>query len=225
MSDFLFGGFKTPPQQSGSPLETRGAIGDLAGILQQSFGRALDPKKALFQDLRSGAQQFGQSRISSPFQRMASELSLSTGFSPEQFNPALMRALIDPASQASALTRTLEPFEQRQTEQSVAGLRSGLGTLGGRFSRNALEAESQLRGELSNQFARNRAQAVMDAQGQQAQLLSQIIPAAMQTSLQAQLGPLSFLGSFLQPGAPQQAMFQQGAFGQLAPLAALPFLL
>lgn len=72
--------------------------------------------------------------------------------------------LAGPEEATRGLFSALEPFEQRETERQVAGLREAFGTAGGRFSRNLLGGESMLRGELANQFNLARQQGLLGAE-------------------------------------------------------------
>lgn len=72
--------------------------------------------------------------------------------------------LASPEDATRGLFSALEPFEERETERQVAGLREAFGTAGGRFSSNLLGGESMLRGELANQFGLARQQGLLGAE-------------------------------------------------------------
>lgn len=161
---------------SGTPLETRGGT------------------KALGKDLLTGG-------------RLAAGASFgATGIDPTQlgFGAVAQRLLTDPADRLRGLFASLEPFERRQTDEAVAGVRSGFGRLGGRFSRGVGEAEARTRGELAGNFARTREQSLIDVQGQQATTLGML--------LQALLGARGQTLDFFRPGAPN---FREGFLGDL----------
>lgn len=164
-------------EMSGTPIETRGASGAVGGELLRGGGGRLAAASR-------GAVGFDAD-------------SLMTGAVAE-------RLLRDPRDRLRGLFAALEPFERRQTEESVAGLRSGLGRVGARFGRSAADAEIRQRGELANQFARTRQEGILQAEGMQAEVLGQI--------LQALLTGRGQTLQFLQPGAPN---FREGILGEL----------
>ncbi|KKN88075.1 hypothetical protein LCGC14_0251470 [marine sediment metagenome] len=163
---------------SGTPIETREGTGQLAtDLLSPSGGR---------------------------LQRGATTGAL--GFDPSMtgVEAASRRLLADPTDRLRGLFAALEPFEERQTEEAVAGVRGGFGRLGGRFSENLLEAETQTRGELAGQFARSREQSVLEAGGQQTQLIGLLLNALLQGRGQTL--------DFFAPGGPN---FQEGILADL----------
>ncbi|KKK67223.1 hypothetical protein LCGC14_2956240, partial [marine sediment metagenome] len=93
---------------SGTPMETRGGTAGLAEELQTGSGG-----------------------------RIAASARGALGFDPSSIGAggAASRLLIDPRNRLSGLFAALEPFERRQTEEAVSGVRGGFGQLGGRFSR------------------------------------------------------------------------------------------
>lgn len=163
-------------EMSGTPIETRGAT------------------SAIGEDLLRGGG------------RLAAASRGSLGFAPGDIGTgaAAGRLLRNPRDRLRGLFAAMEPFEARQTEEQVAGLRSGLGRLGARFGRSGAESEERLRGELGNQFARTRQEGILEAEGLQAQTLAQILQALL-------TGRGQTLG-FLQPGAPN---FREGILGEL----------
>lgn len=170
MSDILFGG-----EKSGTPLETRAGTGQMANLFSNR--------------MRQGAGTLGAESFANMF-----------GISPGEagVGDIIKQMLTNPANRLEGLFSAMEPFERRQTNQAVSGVRNMFGTAGGRFSRNLGEAEAQTRGELSNQFARTRQEGILGAQGQQANFLAQLF----QLANQAGLGEMDTMARFFQPGAP-----------------------
>lgn len=119
--------------------------------------------------------------------------------------------LADPRSQTSGLFAALQPFEAEETSRQVSGLRNAFGTVGGRFSRNLAEGEGALRSRLAGEFARNREQAILQANQQRLGAFNTIIQAALQGDQNA-LQLLSIITSF---GSPGQPGFQQGLLPSL----------
>jgi hypothetical protein len=180
--EVLFGG-----EKSGTPKETRGATMHLGGW---------------YEDLIRGNFE------NNPFNRMSSEAATNMlGFDPASMGlgDILPQLLRDPADMTSGLFASMVPFEQRMVEESTAGLRGSMGSMGGRFSRNLLDGETKMRGELANQFASTREQALLQANQQRAQtveaLLGQIMN-ANQIAGQNSMGLLTNASQFLRPGEP-----------------------
>ena len=168
---------------------------------------------------------FGQERSGTPIETRAGTEALGTdllsptggrlqrgattgalGFDPSGvgIEGAVQRGLTDPADRLRGLFAALVPFEERQTEEAVAGVRGSFGRLGGRFSENLLEAEGRTRGELAGQFARTREESILQAGGQQNQLIASL--------LQSILGARGQTLDFFAPGAPS---FQPGILADL----------
>ncbi len=162
-------------EMSGTPIETRGGTRRVAS------------------DLLSGG-------------RLVSEASRGSLGLPGDMDlgGVTERLFTDPGDRLQGLFAALRPFEERQTQQAVEGVRGSFGRLGGRFSRNVLDAESRTRGEVAGNFARSREQSLIDAEGQQIQALA--------TVLQALLGARGQTLDFFRPGAPN---FREGIFGDL----------
>jgi hypothetical protein len=176
----LFGG-----ESSGTPMETRGATTSMANW---------------YQDLIAGNFE------NNPFNRMSSEAAVNMlGFDPGAMGltdviPQLLR---DPADMTSGLFASMVPFEQRMMEESTAGLRGSMGSMGGRFSRNLLDAETKMRGELSNQFASSREQALMQANQQRVDTVDALMRSligAHSVSGQNMGNLLGNASNFLRPG-------------------------
>ena len=161
---------------SGTPLETRAGTGQFA------------------QELTGG----GPGRL----QQGSAQQALGFGPGNVGIERAVMSLLSDPSDRLRGLFASLVPFEERQTEEAVAGVRGSFGRLGGRFSENLLEAEGRTRGELAAQFARTREESLLAAQGQQSQSLAVI--------LQSLLGARGQTLDFFRPGAPN---FREGFLG------------
>jgi hypothetical protein len=83
--------------------------------------------------------------------------------------------------------------------------------MGGRFSRNAMDAEEMLRGRLAAEFMRTREQALLGASEVRNQALASLLGASTQAGQVNNQFLASLLG-FLQPGAP---MYQPGILGEL----------
>lgn len=167
---------------SGTPIETRGGTAALGQDLLSPGGR---------------------------LQRQATTGAI--GFDPTaDIESAVQRLLTDPADNLRGLFAALQPFEERAVERTRAGTRGSFGQLGARFSRNLLDAESRAVGELEGNFARSREQSVLEAGGQQSQLI--------QGLLQAILGSRGQTLDFFQPGAPS---FREGILGDLIAAAGL----
>lgn len=163
-------------EMSGTPIETRGAT--------RAIGADL---------LRGGGRLAAASRGTLGFDATGVGTGAAAG-----------RLLRDPRDRLRGLFAAMEPFERRQTEEAVAGVRSGLGRLGARFGRSAEDAEIRTRGELADRFARTRQEGILQAEGLQANALGMILNALLQ-------GRGQTLG-FLQPGAPN---FREGILGEL----------
>lgn len=157
-------------------------------------------------ETRSGTGQFAEELLSGGSRLQQGAARGALGFGPQGvgIERAVMSLLSDPADRLRGLFASLVPFEERQTEEAVAGVRGSFGRLGGRFSENLLNAEGRTRGELAAQFARTREESLLAAQGQQSQSLAVI--------LNALLGARGQTLDFFQPGAPN---FQEGFFGDL----------
>lgn len=163
---------------SGTPLETRGGTEEIGGNLLAGGGR-----------LQSGA---------------GRGLGLTGGVENLGIEQTVQRLLANPADQLRGLFAALEPFEERQTEEAVSGVRSGFGRLGGRFSRNAEDAEIRTRAELASTQTRDREGRILEANQLQSQMLAQLF--------QALLGERGQTLGFFQPGAPN---FREGVLGDL----------
>lgn len=191
MGDFLLGG-----EESGTPQETRGAVGDIGEQLRQLLSGG------------GGDLPFGRQRAEATTRGLGGLDLSALGLQGVAGN-----VLSDPNQVVGDLFETLRPFEERQTAESVEGLRSMFGTLGGRFGRNIAQGEAQLRSGLAEGFARNRAQqaipAILQARGQQLSGLLGLLGAGQGAGGLANQEIDQFL-QLLQPGAPQQ---REGALG------------
>lgn len=165
-------------ERSGTPLETRGGTAALAGDIASPGG---------------GRIQAGATRG-------------ALGFDPGMLDieRVVQSMLADPGDRLMGLFAALEPFEQRQTEEAVAGTRGSFGRLGGRFSTNLLDAEARTRGRVAEGQSRARETSILEAEGQRGQVLAML--------LQAILGGRGQTLDFFRPGDPN---FQQGILGDL----------
>lgn len=178
-------------EKSGTPMETRKGTSNLAGSYEQAIGG--DPRQLM---------EFLQ-----PFQRMGSQsFSSMYGYNPQDIGGILESLLADPADQTSGLFASMEPFEEAETNRQVSGMRNMFGTAGARFSKNLGTSEGNLRGELSNQFAKTRQEGLLGANAQRGNVLAQLMQ-AITGQQAANMAPLQLANQFLMPGAPQ---FQEG---------------
>lgn len=135
------------------------------------------------------------------------------GFDPGTIGlePAVTSSLIDPSDTTAGLFKSLIPFEQRLTEEATTTQAGQFGQLGGRFSRNAVDADTRLRGELGSQFERARQEALITANAQRNQAIANILNSIASAQSVGNQRLATYL-NFLQPGAPN---FQQGIFGDI----------
>lgn len=189
MSDTLFG-----RERSGTPIETRGATEALGSSLESFFsGGGENPLDRI-----------GRGSVESLF-----------GFDPRGIGleGAARGVLRDPADRTRGLFAALEPFEREETARQTAGLRSGFGTLGGRFGSNATRAETNLRGRLGDEFRRSREESLLQANQQRIAALSALLSGLGGTAA----GSNAAMSQFLNPGAPN---WQEGIFGDILTAAA-----
>lgn len=130
------------------------------------------------------------------------------GFDPGTigFEGAAKSALSDPTDVTAGLFKSLEPFEKRYTEEATTTQLGKFGGMGGRFSRNASDADTIMRGELGNQFATARETALLEANEQRNQVLAALLGSVAQAGQVGNQQMGNYL-SFLNPGAPN---WQQG---------------
>lgn len=185
MGDTLMG-----KEVSGTPLETRRGTTQFADFLQ---------------GILTGNAGNRVTDVTAPFQRLTTD-ALMTMFLDPQLGPMLDELLRTPAESTAGLFSAMEPFERRTMDEAVAGTRNLFGSMGGRFSRNVADAESQVRGEVAGNFARTREEALLAANQQRLGGVLGILDAA-QRNAQMSLAPLDLMSRFFQPGAPQ---FQPG---------------
>lgn len=187
MGSTLFGG-----EKSGTPIETRAGTSDLASFYQNL--------------LKHG----GPDALASMFGRGATQGMVNMlGFDPSTMGlgDTAAQVLMDPTDATAGLFRSMQPFEQRETDRQVAGLRDMFGAMGGRFSRNVAGAEGTMRSQMSQGYDVNRYNALLSAGGQRANALMGLLGAMNQARGQAfneQMLPMQLMQSFFQPGAPQQ---------------------
>lgn len=194
MSDFLVG-----KERSGTPLETRGGSDQLARLLES---------------ILRGGEGGGLERSMAPFHRMGAQSFMNQfGLDPSELGigDVARSVLADPADRTRGLFAAMEPFERRETEHQVGNLRDIFGTMGGRFSRNVGDAETQLRGELGGQFARSREQSLLEAGGQRIQALLGLLQGVNESS-RTGLAPLEMMMNFFRPG---EMVWQEGVLPDL----------
>jgi len=135
------------------------------------------------------------------------------GFDPSTigFESAATSALADPTDVTAGLFRALRPFEERYTNQATTEQVGAFGQLGGRFSRNALDADTRLRGELGNQFEVARQNALLTANEQRNNALAALLTAVANAGQVGNQRTANYL-SFLSPGSPN---WQTGIMGDL----------
>lgn len=173
MGDTLLG-----KEVSGTPLETRGATSQFAGLISRAMG--------------------GDKGALSPFTGLTTDALMSI-----LSNPQIISALVDPNDIVKGLFRLMPGFEAEETNRQVGGVRNIFGSVGGRFGSGVGSAEAMTRGQLGNQFAKARYDALLEASGQRNQLLSSLVGSATQTGSST----LDAITRFLAPGVPQ---YQQG---------------
>ena len=188
MSETLFGG-----EMSGTPKETRGATRAAA--------------KGVESYLTSGG-------TSGPLAKMDQQSMMALlGFDPSTigFESALKSSLMDPTDVTAGLFRSMAPFEQQYLDRATTTQAGQFGGLGGRFSRNAMDANTLLRGQVGAEFARAREEALINAAAQRNQVLAALMQA--RTGAGSVLNQrLAAMYGFLNPGAPN---FREGIFGDL----------
>jgi len=135
------------------------------------------------------------------------------GFDPSSLGigSAAQTALNAPRFDLSAGFAALQPFEDRERDLTISGVRNQFGSAGGRFSRELSNAEGFTRGALADQFARRRQEIARtsfeSAEERRIAALGEIIPGINQS---AQIGAgsqqelLRTILAFLQPGASQE---------------------
>ena len=189
MSDMLQG-----KEVSGTPIETRKGAAQLGSYYANRIYQ-------------------GPGGIAQPFLELGGQAARSIlGFdaSGAGIPGAVTAALQDPVARTSALMRTMQPFEERETNRQVAQLRDMFGTMGGRFSRNLGSAEAELRSGLSAEFERNRENALLAAQSQRNQALASILGSLIsgnQVGFSNVMAPWAMANQYLSPGAP---MYREG---------------
>lgn len=146
----------------------------------------------------------GLERMMDPFTRLGSQSFMSLyGIDPSMLGLGKIsqELLAHPEDMTSGLFRSMLPFEERETARQTAGLREMYGTMGGRFSRNLMQGETELRGELGAQFARERQRALLEAGGQRAQTLLGLM-SQMQASQSMGLQGMQGMMNYFRPGSP-----------------------
>lgn len=148
--------------KSGSPVETRGAAGAAGSTFEDLFSEPGDPRTIFGQEL-STTQAIDFDTFIERLAEAAGRLTQSAtqnvlGFDPNSlgFEDSARTALSAGRFDLSDLFRSLQPFEDRERDLTISGVRNAFGTAGGRFSRNLSEAEGFTRASLADQFARRR---------------------------------------------------------------------
>jgi hypothetical protein len=205
-------------EKSGTPIETRQGASAAGATFGDLFRGAPFETRGKFGQTIRGNQPANLEDVFGRLQDIIGRLGSSAvsdtlGFDPHQLNT--FGAFEDLLAGGSTLDAALRPFEERETARQVGGLNESLGALGGRFSRNARDAEIELRGELGNQFARRRAEDFREGQGIQLQGLSTLLNSmlgAQSTSGSQTLALLDAITRYLSPG---DSFIQQGLFPSL----------
>lgn len=189
MGDTLLG-----KELSGTPMETRGATSNAANMINQY--------------LQSGGR-------TNPFGRARSEaVTNMLGFDPSMLGleGVVRSTLSDPRDATSGLFSALKPFEQDTREQTSAQLKETFGSkFGARFSPSLLKANRRAQGDLTDRFARTRAQALLQADQNRIGALGQLL-GAMGGANRGASADLGQMLQFISPGTPN---FQPGILGDL----------
>ena len=149
-----------------------------------------------------------------PLARMQSQTLMDLlGFDPSTmgFEEAGRAALIDPADATAGLFASLAPFEEEFMGRQTAEQAGQFGQLGGRFSRNLVDADTRLRGRIGSEFMRTREQSLLAANAQRTQALASLL-GSVQGAGQVGNQQLQAILQFLNPGAPN---WQEGMAGDI----------
>jgi hypothetical protein len=188
------GALGRPQEMSGTPQETRGAASNAGNMFGQMF--------------RGGNFDSIMANLGGSMSRNATAAQMAMlGFDPSILNlgGVAQDLLVDPADATSGLFAAMQPFEARTMAENVAGIRGSLGSLGGRFSRNLVEGEGQLRGEIANQFAKTREESLLAANAQRSNnygMINQLLQSAANSGNANTLQALQTILGYIQPGAP-----------------------
>lgn len=188
MSDTLFG-----RERSGTPMETRGATRAAAGGIESLLGTG---------------------GTGGPLARMESQSLMDLlGFDPSTmgFGEAAESALRDPADVTAGLFASLIPFEEEFVGRQTAEQAGQFGQLGGRFSRNLVDADTRMRSRIGSEFLRTRQEGLLAAGAQRNQALAALLQ-SVQGAGQVGNQRLQAILQFLNPGAPN---WQEGMAGDL----------
>lgn len=191
MSDFLFGG-----EQSGTPIETREAATGIGGTTSELFGGGATIEEIM-------------ARLQSTTRLGGDAAQGILGLNPQNLGieETIQGLLASPGDRTKGLFAAMEPFEARETERQVGGLREAFGSVGGRFSRNLLEGETELRTELAQGFGLQRQQGLLEAAGIQVDTLRTVFQGLLQSAQQGSSEAVNILGiltGHASAGAPTQ---------------------
>lgn len=201
--------------KSGSPVETRGAAGSAGGVFQGLFSDTTTERRGPFGFERDISTPISFEDFISRLGEASGRLSQGAaqnvlGFDPNSlgFEESARTALSAPSFDLSEMFAALQPFEDRERDLTISGVRNQFGTAGGRFSRNLSEAEGFTRGALADQNARRREQlsfaSFQDAEQRRLQAIDTL---GGQRNQAAQIGQnsqqqlLQSILQFLQPGS------------------------
>lgn len=179
------GGFLTGTTQSGTPPETAQQTKDISNL----FGNYLTGRTP------------GTENPYNRFTSQAIQNIVGPGFSPELFSRSIMDSLVSPADATKGLFASLQPFEERASNEAAANIMESYGTTGGRFGRNSADAAIRARGEVANQFEKTRQEGLLKAADTRNAAVGQLLQAILgaQGVGTEQLGQML---SFFKPGEP-----------------------
>lgn len=190
--------------KSGTPVETRGLSRGLAGNLQGLTGGS-------FEDLMAG--------LASPLNKAGGAGAMNLlGFDPRMVGTeaAVRRGLTDPSDAVAGLFGALAPLEARAQSEGLNRLMGTVGGAGARFGASATEAGGNFMADLMARQSAGREQALLQAQGQQNQLLGALMPSLTQAGAQGQNAQLQALQMILGFGAPGAPVIEQSPWGSIA---------
>lgn len=149
-----------------------------------------------------------------PLAEMQSQALMALlGFDPSTmgFGEAAESALRDPADVTAGLFASLVPFEEEFMERQTTEQAGQFGGLGGRFSRNLVDADTRMRGRIGSEFLRTRQEGLLAAGAQRNQALAALL-GSVQGAGQVGNQRLQAILQFLNPGAPN---WQEGIAGDI----------
>ena len=169
-------GFTDPREASGTPQETRGAVGSAAGSIESLLEGGLPGLFSALSEMFS-SEQSGTSDVSSATR--SATATAGVGGLGNTLSSLFGQAAVPAGEQAAAgisrLQEAQAPFQTRALEEGVAQTVSSAGDFGTRFGRNASDAASRTVGEVTQGFDLNAANAFtqlfQSSQGLQGQAL------------------------------------------------------